>query len=209
MCLDRAGNQDLKTDWDKELKATDKRLRIEEKICFFLRRQQYQDISVSELFFVQYHYHCSSLGCICVAFLGTVACFPIYSEHSMTLSRWYVWLCVDPAGLSVWPRRWGERGSGAQRRGAVSEYLCLRCTTGNEKWKWQRKKNGMGAALVIGGDCHFWREINNVFLQIYRAIRGGRLWRDLLRTEAWKNADQLRWRRWKYTLKSKVHMHTK
>lgn len=52
----------------------------------------------------------------------------------------------------------------------------LRCTAGNEKWKW---KWGWGVwrALVIGGGCHFWREINNVFLQICLLILGGEIWK--------------------------------
>lgn len=70
----------------------------------------------------------------------------------------------------VWAVMWQERWLGAD------EELCervfgLRCTAGNEKWKW---KWGVRGALVIGGGCHFWWEINNVFLQICLVILGGR-----------------------------------
>lgn len=107
-------------------------------------------------------------ACVCPVF--------IYSEHSghcITLSCVCVciWMLIYKVLYVVFGRSCvQERWLGAD------EELCervfgLRCTAGNEKWKW---KWGVRGALVIGGGCHFWWEINNVFLQICLVILGGR-----------------------------------
>lgn len=98
----------------------------------------------------------------------------------------------------MWPRWWEERGA---QRGSSERVFVSQVHYRKWKMKMKKRKNGMRGALVIGGGCHFWREINNVFLQICRVILGGRLGRELLRTrsreECWSTEGK----------KTEIHIH--
>lgn len=67
----------------------------------------------------------------------------------------------------------GEKGQ--EHKGESRASICVSGALQemkNENGKGGEEKK-MWGALVKGSGCHFWQEINNVFLQIYCGIQGG------------------------------------
>lgn len=88
-----------------------------------------------------------------------ISCVCVYSTAHVQRAVCCVWAVTCAGGEAVGGRR------KALQEGIWSQVRC-------RKWKMKMKvgKGCGGGALVIVGGCHFWREINNIFLQICLVI---------------------------------------